>query len=206
MIVSSYGLHWAPGDVPFLVQPLGSQNLISPSLECPFVPHIRPKRLRCPHNIDLSTTAEADWISDPLAAAFLPIPRQPGEPAKAILDPDGKLEPLLAQLSRLCSATEPLMRPLWWRTPNESLALYTVTNITPLVWTGAELRVGRDALRHEQLGRAGNRRVLLVCRERLPLFDGWEWITSDLNDIRMEPLEAIGAGALRRYMVEGPQR
>ena len=204
MIVSHYGLHWAPGGVAFLVQPLGSQNLISPELACPFVPHIRPKRLRCPHQINLADHCAAPaWLEDPLAQAFLPTPRAVGEKAKVILDPANRIEGMLVQLSRLSSACEPITRPLWWRTPNETQALYTVTNLTPLVWIAGTQQFARYAARHIELGQAFGRRVLIVARERMGLVDDCEWIETSLGDVSGEPLEAIGSGVLRSIMNHG---
>lgn len=201
MIVSRYGVHWAPGSVAFLLQPLGSQNLISPDLQSPFTPHIRPKRLRCPHQINLADHSPAPaWIEDPLAQVFLPTPREPGERAKVILDPENRVEAMLLQLSRLSSACEPITRPLWWRTPNETQALYGVTNLSPLVWIAGTQQFCRYAARHIELGQGFGRRVLIVARERMGLVDDCDWIETRLGDISGEPLEAIGSGILRDYM------
>lgn len=201
MIVSHYGLHWAPGGVAFLVQPLSSQNLISPDLASPFVPHIRPKRLRCPHQINLADYTEAPaWIEDPLAEIFLPVPRNPGEKAKIILDRDQRVESMLYQLSRLSSACEAITRPIWWRVPRETQALYTVSNLSPLVWMAGTQQFAAYAARHIELGQSFGRRVLIVARERMGLVDDCEWIETGLGDISGEPLEAIGAGVLRKIM------
>lgn len=200
MIVTRYGLHWAPGGIAFLVQPQGSQNLISPKLESPFVPHIRPKRLRCPHNFDLTTFVDApDWINDPLAHAFLPTPKRVGEKARVFHDPDGRYEKLLQDLQRLSSPVEPLARPIWYRPPNESMSRYAVTNLTPMVWTSTEMVHCKHAIHHIGAGEAMQRRVLIVTKELLPIYDG-EWIKTELTDISGEPLEAIGAGLIRKEM------
>jgi hypothetical protein len=207
MMVSCYGVHWAPGGIPFLLQPTRSQNLISPRLDSPFVTHIRPKRLRCPHDIDLGTTAEPpDWIQDPLAQAFLPTPRAPDEKPVMVLDPEGRLDGLVMQLSRLCSATEPLMRPLWWKAVHEVRHLYGVSNITPMVWIRAAVSQCDFVFKHLDLGQAHNRRIVIICRDRLPIHaNEATLITTELTDVSREPLEAIGAGALRSYMSAGPK-
>lgn len=204
MIISCYGVHWAPGDVPFLVQALSSQNLISPNLPSPFMTNIVPRRQRCPHQIDLSTTAPApDWLSDPLAKALLPIPRGPGETAKAILDPDRRYERLITQLQRLSSPTETLVRTLWWRLIGDLRGVYAVSNLSPLIWIGVEWQHTEEAVKHVREAEAAMRHVLFVAPQKVPLFAGVEWIETQLGDVSNEPLEAIGAGVLRQHMENG---
>ena len=77
MIVNRYGLHVAPGNIPFLIQQNRAVNLISPDLRSPFELHIRPKGCGCPHNIDLMQETELpDWIDHPLVQRPQPGPRQ----------------------------------------------------------------------------------------------------------------------------------
>jgi hypothetical protein len=203
MIISCYGVHWAPGDIPFLVQALGSQNLISPDLESPFTTNIWPRRQRCPHQIDLTITAEADWIADPLAQALLPVPRLPGEKAKAIVDPDRRLERLLMQLQRMSTPTEPLLRPIYWRLAREMRGLYAVSNLSPLIWFGAELQHTNEVMKHILEAEGASRHILIVCQTELPVYMGVDWIKTELTDVGSEPLEAIGAGVLRKNMEAG---
>lgn len=199
-IISCYGLHWV-GDIPFLIQPLGSQNLISPDLPSPLLPQIKAKRVKCPHNIDLSRTAPLpEWTQDPLVRAFLPIPRQPGEKAKLILDTDNRVSDMIQTLSRLSSAIHPIALPIWFRDTNEGTTFYSVTNLTPMVWLGCQQSNARAVLRHIDLAKSFNRTCLFVARERVWVFDDCEWIKSDLPDLRNEPLEAIGAQALKEFM------
>lgn len=197
MIVTRYGVHWAPGGIPFLVQSEGAQNLISRTLESPFVVNVRPRRIQCPHSIDLTQSAQADWLQDPLAAVFLPTPHTGGKPAQMILNPPDQL---LLQLQRLYSPTLPMLRPIWFTENARETANYAVTNLGPMVFLGATLATMRFVYRQIELGRTNNRRVLIVARERLPVFGDGEWISTELKDVSREPLEALGAGALKDHM------
>jgi hypothetical protein len=201
MIVYQYGLHFAQGDVGFLLQGAGETNIISPQLRSPFILRTHPARVNCPHAIDLENVVDApDWISDPLASCFLPQLRQPGEKAKAIWDREGKYEPIAHQLVRLSSPTQSILHPIWWRTVKETKVEYGASNLSPLIWIAPDMRHAREAQLHIQYAEAYNRRVLFICRERLPLFDDIEWINSDLSEIPSGPLEAIGAGVVRKQM------
>ncbi|MGH6955628.1 MAG: hypothetical protein ACREEW_03065 [Caulobacteraceae bacterium] len=204
MIVSCFGVHWAAGDIPFLLQAIRTQNLISPELESPFITNIRPRRQRCPHQIDLDIAAPApEWLSDPLAQAFLPVPRHPGELAKGIVDPTRKLERTMVALQRLSTPTETLVRPIWFRTITEMRGVYAVSNLSPLIWIGIEWAHAQEALRHVLEAEAFQRHILLVGNQQMPI-PGVEWIETELGDVSDEPLEAIGAGVVQRYMENGP--
>lgn len=154
----------------------------------------------CPHEIDLTNVAQADWIEDPLAQAFLPTPRSVDEKPRLIFDPDRKLDRLLLQLQRLSSPTEPVLRPIWWREPGQMTPVYGLTNVTPMIFIGAMSARTQETMRQIELARAYNRRILVVCLDRLPIFD-CDWIHTELTDVSAEPLEAIGAGVLREYML-----
>lgn len=201
MRVSHFGVHWAPGGIPFLVQSIGAQNLISTELPSPFVVSVKPRTLHCPHAIDLTQQAKAEWVSDPLAQALLPIP---GRSVSMLYDPTGKHERLLQTLQRLSTATEPLMRPLWWRTPQQMTPIYGVTNISPIIFFGGEASRFLDVMRHRDLALTFNRRVVISLRDRIPLA-GVDWIETELTDVSSEPLEALGATALREYLSD-PER
>ena len=205
MIISSFGLHTASG-VPFLVQGGEAQNLISPDLRSPFQLHITPKRARCPHQINLSSYVDPpEWVHDPLAAAFLPTPAEPGEKVKLIFDPDQLIEGLLVHLQRLSSPTGALVRPIWGRVPKELRYAYQLTNITPLVFIGACLADTRTVTEHMNYAATYQRRVVVFARERIPLFAKQvDLVETDLTPaIGRDPLEAIGSGALRRIMDAG---
>lgn len=204
MIVGRFGLHWAAG-VPFLVQSNNVQNLISPDLGSPFTVEVSPRGARCPHAIDLAVAERASWIQDPLAQAFLPLPRGDRRP-QLILDRKGELGPLLMQLCRLLTPVGDVLRPIWWKDAYKYTPTYGMTNLGPIVLLGGDASRGRDIYRHLELGQSHNRHVLIIMRERVPVLDG-EWITTELADVGAEPLEGIGAGALKEYMsnAEPPQ-
>lgn len=202
MIVSRYGLHQAAG-IPFLLQTTGGSNLISKDLKCPIQVQVTPRRTLCPHQIDLDTFVEApEWVQDPLAQAFLPVPRRPDEKVMVVVDPDGTQERLAFHLARLCSPTMGLAHPLWGRLPSEMEKWYRVTDISPVVLIGAEMQHTTLVRKHVALARATNRRTVILSKERLPLYGEVEWINSKLSltDIDGQPLEAIGSGALREAM------
>ena len=199
MIVNRFGLHVAPGGIPFLVQPRGSFNLISPNLPSPFEPQIRPRTARCPHLIDMSAGEDVEipaWVDEPLAQLFLPTPRQPGEVSGWI---HGASDELVLQLSRLSSPTGTLAKPIWWQRADLPGHFYGITNLGPLVWTSALTSNWREAERHLVLGQAFDRRVLIAGIDRLPLFSGVQEVHPFILPPD-QPLEAIGAAVLRRYM------
>jgi hypothetical protein len=203
VLVSRYGLHWARGDIPFLVQPSGATNLISPDLPCPFVPQIQPRRQRCPHNVDIHKTVEpGGWIEDPLAAVFLPIPRPRDEKVLVLHDPDRRLAEVIQELSRLASPTESIIHPVWWKKIRDQQGLFGVTNLSPIVWIGVDRHYGRQCQELIMMAQATDRRMLIVTTDRVPLFDGVTHITSELTwaDVSNQPLEAYGAWSLRQHM------
>lgn len=197
MIISSFGLHEAAG-IPFLVQGSGAQNLISPDLRSPFQLHITPKRTRCPHQVDLASYVEApDWVSDPLAQAFLPVPGCGAQIVRGHED-------LITPLQRLSSATGPLAWPIWGRKPHELRYLYALTNLSPIVLLGAEVRHTAVVVEHINYAQTYGRRLLVFARQGIPLSAGVDWIDTDLTPaVAGEPLEAIGSGVLRRVMHAG---
>jgi hypothetical protein len=200
VIINCFGLHWAPGHVPFLVQPEGVTNLISPDLGNPFTLNLPGRGLKCPHWIDLERHAPApDWLEDPLAQMFLPVPRGEGEKIKIILDRDDSLSPIINRLARLSSPIEPIIQPVWWRDAFTLRKRYQTTNLTPLVWTGVEAS-HTGVLDHMDMARVFNRRMLIVAREPLPIYHHVEVIQTAMKEVPVGDLEAVGTGALRRHM------
>lgn len=206
MIIDRFGLHVAPGDIAFLVQPRGTVNLISPQLYSPFQLQIRPRTLRCPHDIDLNQQVDLpDWVDHPLARIFHPTPRQPGEKAGLLHDPNGEALPLIERLCRLSSPTHSLINAIWWAKASARRQQYGVTNLGPLVWTAVEMNHVRQAEAHIAQAEATGRRILLVARQQLPIFHVVERLEPfDLP--HGEPMEAIGATLLRRYMLGAAPR
>lgn len=196
MRVDRFGVHWAPGGIPFLMQASGAQNLISRDLPAPFEVRVRPRTLSCPHEIDLTSEAKADWTSDPLAQAMMPVP---GFRIFMLHDPTGALDKTLQTLQRLSSATQPLMRPLWWKTPQDMTPLFGVTNLSPIVFFNASLDQAPLFTRNVDLARSYERTILCSTRQRFPTL-GATWIETELGDVSKEPLEALGATTLKAYM------
>ncbi|AKU43601.1 hypothetical protein CPT_Seuss75 [Caulobacter phage Seuss] len=195
MIVSRYGLHIAEG-IPFLLQRSGAINLISPDLPCPFQAHIRPRNERCPHDFNLNAVDPAPaWVSEPLVQAFLPTP---GTSAVWVYDPDNKLGPTIAALRRLSSPTYDSTTAIWMKATEWVKKLYEVTNLGPMVFTSAEVNHTEAVNRHAAVARACNRRLVVIARERMPLFDMKRVEPFDLD--LSQPFERIGAGLLRSYM------
>ena len=201
MRVDHFGVHWAPGGIPFLLQGSGAQNLISRDLQAPFEVRVRPRTLSCPHEIDLQLEAEAEWVSDPLAQAMMPLP---GHRVFVLHDVERKWDRTLQHLQRLSSATTALMRPVWWRSPQDATPIYALTNITPIVFFGVTVNQVMDLNRNLDLARTFNRTILISTQTRLPLL-GAQWIETNLGDVSQEPLEALGATALREYLID-PER
>jgi hypothetical protein len=205
MIVGRYGIHIAPGNIPFLLQPDGAQNLISPELRFPFQPHIRPKTLRCPHGINLDAGVGVEipaWTDEPFIRAFLPIPRQEADRALLVHDPEGGLTRAAETLTRLSSATGWIVKPAWMQRPDEMRHVYGVTNLSPMVFTSAEINHTKAIDWHVQIAAATQRQLVVLCKERVPIFGhAVEWIQAPTELPLDEPLEAIGAAALRRWMM-----
>lgn len=206
MIVSRFGLHTVPGGIAFLVQANGSQNLISPDLRFPYSIHIKPRTLRCPHFIDLNSGVGIDvpgWVSDPLLRAFLPLPAPQDAPALLVLDQDDRFRHLAPKLARMSSPTGPVAQPAWMLASGDVKNSYSVSNLSPIILTSTEVTGTKDVLRHMDLARANQRQLIVFARERLPLFGAdAKWVTPPEYLPVDEPLEAIGAAALRKYMTD----
>ena len=195
MNVKRYGLHWAPGDIAFLVQAGGGVNVFSSDLPSPFS---IANRIRCPHAIDLDAVVEPPaWVDHPTAAYFMPTPRRPGEKPRLLYDPDGTYEAQINALKRLSSPTITTHWPIWAPTR----AVWNTTNLGPLVWGGVEIQHTRAVWQQIDLGNTHNRRLVFISRNRIPLLGLAEPLVMEgLPDLSLEPMEAIGAGQLRLHM------
>lgn len=199
MLVHRYGVHRTDGGVAFLLQDGKSQNAISPDLPCPVQRVVRMGRPSpCPHKIDLSDwETPPDWVEDPLAKVFLPT-TDPG--IYLLNDYSRKTDNLLSPLPRLCSAIRAIVYPIDG-TNSTSVQIHSTTNVGPLVWIGLRPSNTNIILRHMDYHVAAGRRCLLIADQPIPLIDRRiNIITTDLGDISREPLERIGAGALRQEM------
>lgn len=206
MIVSRFGLHAAPGGIAFLVQATGAQNLISPSLRFPYSVHIQPRTQRCPHQIDLNAGVGVDlpeWTADPLLRAFLPLPTPDGAPTLVVLDPEDRFRHAAPQLARMSSPTGPIAQPAWMKISVELKNSYRVSNLSPVILTSTEANGAADVLRHIDLAKANQRQLIVFAREKLPLFStDIAWVEPPKYLPVDEPLEAIGAAALRKHMTD----
>lgn len=196
MIVGRYGIHVAEG-IPFLLQRSAAINLISPALKCPFEPHIRPKNERCPHNFDLGQTApRPDWMDHPLAAGCSPTP---GYSAVWVYDPDDKMKPTIQALRRMSNPTFDHTLSIWMQDARAFNAAYAVTNVGPMIFTSVEVNHTRSVHNHLNFARSHNRKLVVVARERLPLFNEIQRVEPLILDLD-QPFERIGAGLLRQHM------
>lgn len=205
MIINQYGLHWASGEIAFLVQQSGTTNMISPELGSPFKLKVK-KTAVCPHQIDINQYVPLpEWTSDPLVDALAPRNKRRGEKHKVILDPTGDITLIVQDLTRLNSPTQSLLMPIWFRMLDGIRHTYAISNLSPMILISVGMAHMPELHRHVHLAEAFDRRLLIVARERLPLFQNFEWITTKLTDVRNEPLEAIGSAWLRKEMSNGRQ-
>lgn len=197
MIVGRYGIHVAPGPIPFLLQRSSAFNLVSTQLRSPFEPHIRPRNTRCPHDFDLTQTDDS-WVpSSDFEKAFLPY----GKGAVWIHDPTGVYKPTVRQLIRLSNPTQDVDHVVWLKGPEWMRPIYQVSNLGVIVVTGAEVTHTDAVQKHIAFAEASDRRLVIVSKERLPLFD---IPRVEPHDVEERPYEQLGAGLIRRYM-EGIQ-
>lgn len=198
MIINSYGLHWAPGGIPFLVQAENVENLISSELGNPFTLKLPLRGITCPHNIDLNLAVPAPaWLEDPLAEAMLPIP---GYQVSLLVDRTDRFAKTVDILTQLTSPTEVQVQPVWWASAFSGRRRYMATNIGPMVWTGVEAGHLDQLVQHLDMARVFKRRMLVVAREELPIYRDICRIESELVSAPTDDMRAVGAGVLRRYM------
>lgn len=203
--ISRYGLHWAAG-IPFLMQQVayGPTNLIDRSLSPPFRIDAHRSRI-CPHGIDLDFHVETPaWVrDDPLARAFWPTPKGASERVLVVV---GDHDRLVHELTRICSPVQPMSRPVWFKSATAMRPVYEATNLSPIVVTGAKLDDVPSCIQHLDLANAFQRRLVIIARERIPLFGAeFDYVETDLSldRISSEPLEQIGSGLLREHMERG---
>lgn len=191
----AYGLRTTPDGFSFLLQPSGEQNLLVEGLKSGIsLRSIAPRF--CNHNVDLSDWVPAPpWISDPMVQAFLPLP---GTGAYVIRNEDRRYDTLIRQLPRLSGATVAMIRPLGGSTASVR-DIYEGTNLGPVVWLTMSLDQARSCAHHIELANLYQRRIVFIACAPLPFFQ-LITLTTELRDLGHEPLEKIGAGALRQIM------
>jgi hypothetical protein len=194
--VTHFGLHYAAGDVGFLLQ-RGTPQSIYPDLECPFQVQRRSNDRSCPHAINLTLADDTGRtiFADPLAAWFA----QPKGVA-LLLDPERSTTPVLAQLARLYSPTRPTVDFAWSMQARHWMEEGAVTNLSP--WILSDVR--STHLTHVRALAAGAlpRPVLLLAAENIPLPPNSTRLTTDLNetDLSNLSLERLGAWAVGRRL------
>ena len=163
-IVTRFGVHTA-GGIPFLLQGGDVYNLISPSLPCPFRPEL-PRRAVCPHQFRMEHQVEPTMDSE-FFKAFTPY----GSGVTWIHDPTDRYREDIRRLMRLSCPTQDTATAIWTKGADRMRPIYHNTNLGVVVVTGAEIQHAIDADRHINEARAAGRRLVIVARDRLPLFD-----------------------------------
>jgi hypothetical protein len=154
---------------------------------------------RCPHDIDLYRLSSElpDWVDHPFVKAFHPTPRE-GK-VHAILNRDGVYDDLIWRLTHLSSPVEPLVLPIWGTNPSLLIKQLLITNVSPLVVCGVDVRHLHRVIRLLEV--PSPRRLILVCSERLPAERMIEHVEpTDLETPDQVPVGAIGATILARWM------
>ena len=203
MQIRHFGLHRADGDIWFLVQGNGAVNLISNELRSPFVVKRTGWDRNCPHSIDLDDTVELPpWVSHPTVRFFAPTPRVPGQKPRLLYDPTGQYEAQILALTQLSSPIRPVLQPLWINHQGQSRRVrYDMTNLGTIVWVGAIQSDVKVVIFHANLSITYNRKMLVISRDYLPLFDYLDPLEmNDLPDLTKEPMRQIGAQLLKDYM------
>lgn len=192
--VPHYGLHFAAGDVGFLLQKGAPQSHYS-DLPCPFQVQRSTTARSCPHavNLALADPAGREILDDPLAAWF-------ADPTgiAVVHDPAKSTLPVLSQLARLYSLTRPTLDFAWTLTKRAWLDEASITNLSP--WgvigvTSREVELIRTISAYP-------RPVVLLSIEPLPLPPGAQRLNTDLKEADLEnlSLERLGAWAVARRL------
>lgn len=190
--IPHYGLHFAAGDVGFLIQN-GPAQSIYPDLPCPFNLRRMGYEVSCPHGVELSEADSAgrEIFADPLASWFA----NPTGIA-LVLDTDRRAASVASQLSQLYSPTRPALDFAWtlrqriWRFEAE------VTNLSPWVLVGADVKCVN------YIRSITTRPVLLLAAENIPLPPNSFRLSTDLTESDLEPLALgqLGAWAVSRRL------
>ena len=193
--VGHYGVHELPSKIRFLVQKNGVQTGLD--VDLPVSVKVDNYHARCPHAINLAMGVDGDLPEHPLVQRFLPLPRKDPS-AMYLADTPQNLE-LARTLLRLSSVTAGGSPMLLWANPRK-LDPFS-TNIQPLVASGYTLG------NHKTLTQLTTT-VGIAPRPLLVLLPEWYAAAQSgflhpgtlLKDLQGLPLEALGAGILRRYL------
>lgn len=197
--VGHWGLHWADGDIAFLLQGSGSQHLLQLHLDCPFRVILRRT---CNHNIQLDEPSDEGLIDDPLVRVMLPVPKPTSEfGVPYFIDPAGALKLPLLALARMSWPIRSIVHPAWVVDRMMIFQQLQTTNVQPLVITDCQPH--HVALIHQlcaaavlaprQLILTGHALLLPASAHRMES----SLAGSDLNGIDWE---GIGARVLSEHM------
>jgi hypothetical protein len=127
MFVRHYGLHWAEGDVPFLLEQSQAKTLWTLDIPCPFEVSKQPRR--CPHAL-ASVLPKAG-----LAPAHLaPLVNGGAFFIRSLTSSQIEAAHLL------CGAVMPIAFTMWANRVSDLVDELNLTNIAPLILTGVEPR------------------------------------------------------------------
>lgn len=211
VIVSHYGLHSDPEGVAFLHQGRSSNNFIGLKKSSPFEVQLRRGKA-CPHLINQAAPVpdRVHWtqflrlLPDPLVQAMLPIPKDRMASIPYVNDPQNALAMILVTLSRMASPIYPAVLPLAKVTPAQVVQELSVTNVCPLVLTGAEAGDTPYLLELARESRFHPRRMIITGDSTVVVTSPLERIQTALWDfdalqLAAMPMESLGAMLLRRH-------
>jgi hypothetical protein len=190
------GIHWAEGDIAFLIQGEQIQNALGINLDCPFP----AGKGQCGHRINLQNTTDLAFPEHPLVDIMSPVPAQLPEPAFIA----GDVRLLIATLARMSSPVQLPMRPFWAPRPKEIITALSQTNVQTLILTDVR---PTDRKKLDQVLEAAPsmpRKLLLTGSKDVILGRGANRLTApdwDMEHIVSLPWEAYGATLLKQYML-----
>jgi hypothetical protein len=194
------GIHWAEGDIAFLLQAGTPQTALDFGVACPFPPSKKP----CEHRIDLSLPSpDREFPDHQLVDAMSPVPRSDTYRIPFVTAGEGKL--WLATLARMSSPTGVPIRPMWALTSKDIFQELEKTNVQPLVLVDVHVS---ERKKLDQVVAAAPylpRKLVLEGTRDVILPPGTDRIgvpDSHLIDVLSLPWEAYGAQLLRRHMLK----
>jgi hypothetical protein len=200
-----YGIHWVEGDIALLVQQNRVDHVLCINMDFDVTVKVRRQGLSCPHNIHLNDSA-GFLPNDTLVGAMLPLPKTLGSPAIHVEDTTENRQ-LVQRLLRLSSTpVSGSMRPLWMGNDKWNADALSLTNISPLVLYGVtndHMWLARKIL---DASLYLPRRLIFMGPPEVSVGGELQRVKPTLSsaEISSLPLEQIGAGILKQYMLEKP--
>lgn len=203
--VVRFGVHWAAGDMAFLLQRDGYQTAYDYHIDSPFTINKQLVRVTCPHKIDLRIAddrllGEAP-LDDPVFQSMLPVPVGNQKTWFSTVDRE-----IIFELRRLFQPTRNDVSPVWYFSQNTLGDRMRSSNLGTMVFTDARLADMTSLRRLNQISSLSERRTLVLASEVIPTPfapDSWCDTNLTLAEVKDMPLEAIGATVLRQYMRTG---